>query len=496
MNRFRTESAAPRVIALALLFAAAGIFEAAHRPSLRSLAGADFWWHLRTGLGILQDRVLPYTGLYSQRSDMPWVASSWLYDVSVAIGFRVLDLRILPLAAIACKFALAVLTFLLAGGLRRRFWPAVFLSAVAQYVLFGLPPLPAYVSALLFAVMLLLLSHSRAANSVRPLYFLPLLFLLWANLDVQFVVGIFALLLFNLTAILRGWGTQLGPTWVEDSVRPQFRARYLALGASLFAAVLTPYGAAGYRLFFAQVTSAANAYFLDFQALRFRSPHDYLLLLLVAAAFLALGMRRARDPFPILLLLLCAFAAFYARRDAWLAVLAALSVLGDALPETVPQSSDTPTARAPSYFFLAAALACILLAAAAVIHLPRGRQAMLAELGKTYPVAAADFIRQHQLPPPLFNSLPWGGFLAWYLPEYPVAIDGRTALYGDDFNLQYAQVMNAETHFSTFPALSQAGTLLLEKDSLMGVALATVPGFKVAYSDNVAVVLVREQSQP
>ena len=479
-----------------MLFAAAAIVEAAHRSSLRSLASADFWWHLRTGLGILHDRALPHSGLYSQRPDLPWTASSWLYDVIVAIGFHVVDLRVLPLLAMAGKFLLAVLTFLLAGGLRGRYWPAVFLSAVAQYILFGMPPLPAYGSALLFAVLLLLLAHAHRTANVRILYWLPPFFLLWANIDVYFVVGVFVLVLFNLTAILQDWGTQLGLTWMQDSARPQFRAQRLVLGASAVATMLTPYGPAGYRVCFAQVTSAANAYFPDLQALPFRSPHDYLLLLLVATAFLALGLHRTRDPFPVLLLLLCTFASFFARRNAWLAVLAALSVLGDALPEAVPQSSAAPQPRLPKYIFRAAALACVLLLTTAFNLLPRGRQAMLAELGKTYPVAAADFIREHQLPPPLFNSLPWGGFLTWYLPGYPVAIDGRTALYSDDFNIQYAQVMNAEAHFSTFPALSQAGTLLMEKDSLMAVALATVPGFKVVYSDNVAVVLVRERSQP
>ncbi len=77
-----------------------------------------------------------------------------------------------------------------------------------------------------------------------------------------------------------------------------------------------------------------------------------------------------------------------------------------------------------------------------------------------------------------------------------MAIDGRTDLYGDDFNIQYAKVMNAEAHYSTFPPLAQAGTLLLEKKSLMGSALPHVAGFNQVYADDVAVVLVREQPQP
>jgi len=77
-----------------------------------------------------------------------------------------------------------------------------------------------------------------------------------------------------------------------------------------------------------------------------------------------------------------------------------------------------------------------------------------------------------------------------------VAIDGRTDLYGPDFNIQYAKIMNAEAHYSTFPPLNDASTILLEKNSLMGKALPNVRGFRMAYSDNVAVVLVREENQP
>ena len=496
MSRPWFDAAAPRVIVLVLLFAVLPVTEAAHQPSLSNLANGDFWWHLRTGIGILESHALPHTGLYSQSSAMPWTATSWLYDMAVAIGFRVLDLRVIPLAAMACKLALAVVAFLLAGGLRGRFWSAVLLSAVAQFILNGLPPLPMYGSALLFAIELLLLMQSRREASVRPLYWLAPLFLLWANVDVQFVIGAIALLMFALTAVLERWGTRSGIAWLESPANPPLPKLGAAIAAALLATVLTPYGAGGYRVFVAQVTSAANTYFPDFQALRFRSPQDYLLLLLVGAAFLALGLRRSRDPFQIALLLLCTFASFYAHRYAWLAVIAAVAILGNAPLEPASQPTSESATLAKSRLLLAAGVAIALLAAAAVIHLSGNRARLLAKVGKAYPVVAADYIREHHLPQPLFNSFPWGGFLTWYLPEYPVAIDGRTDLYGDDFNIQYANVMNAGAHFSTLPALDQAGTLLLEKNSLMGTALATVPGFKVAYSDNVAVVLLREPSQP
>lgn len=482
-----------RILVLVLLFGLSPFVEVAHQGSLADLSTADFWWHLRTGLDILQSHSLPHTGLGSQAASLPWIASSWLYDVAVAIGFRIFDLRVLPLLAIACKLSLAVLAFLLARGLTGRFWSAVLLSAAAQFILVNVPPLPVFVAVLLFAVELLLLLHARRIGSIRPLYALPVLFLLWANVDVQFVLGIFVLLLFIAAqAFEQRWGN------AATSAPAQLPLTTLGAitAASFLATVVTPYGWRPWGVFFSCLTSAANEYFPDYHALRFRTSNDYLLLLLVAAAFLALGIRRSRDPFSIALLLLAAFASFRSQRDTWLATLAAVAVLADTVPADNPQPQAETPSLLRSQLYIAAGLTVVLLAIAALIHFPHSREAALRHIARSYPVAAANYIREQHLPEPLFNAQPWGGFLQWYLPEYPVAIDGRAELYGDEFNIQYANVMNADVHFSTFPAMNQAATLLLQKDSLLGKALPTVPGFKVAYSDDVAVVLLREQTSP
>ncbi len=98
--------------------------------------------------------------------------------------------------AILCKLALAALAFVLAGGLRGRFWTAVLTSAVAQFVLAAVPALPVYASLILFGIELLLLMEARNSGDVRRLYWIAPLFLLWANLDPNFVIGIFVLCCF------------------------------------------------------------------------------------------------------------------------------------------------------------------------------------------------------------------------------------------------------------------------------------------------------------
>jgi len=52
--------------------------------------------------------------------------------------------------------------------------------------------------------------------------------------------------------------------------------------------------------------------------------------------------------------------------------------------------------------------------------------------------------------------------------------------------------MNAEVPYTQYAAVSGAQTILLPKRAIMAGALSSVPIFKVAYSDDVAVVLSRK----
>jgi hypothetical protein len=489
-------SGALGVIAAVAVFATPALWEFLHCGSLNNIAGADFWWHLQTGLEILRTHSLPHSGWFSQSSTLPWIASSWLYDVRIAAWYQMLGLRSLPVLALAAKFFLAVLTFLLARGIRGRFWTALALSAIAQYLLWSMSPLPVFCSVLALAIELTLIFEFRNRGSSWALYSLPALFLVWANLDSHFVYGLLVLLLFALANLAGQWGRAQGITWLaSDPIGDQTKTVLAIAATCVIAGCITPYGWNSYAVFWANATSAANAHFPDYLSLRFRTPQDYVLMLLTMAAFLALGMRRSRDLFQIGLLVLCTVAAFHSQRDAWLLVLAAVAVIADTVPKEVASGERQATSVKPrTTFLLATAISFVLLLVFCLVRLPQ-RDAVLAKIAETYPVAAADYIRANHLPEPLFNSFYWGGFLTWYLPQYPVAIDGRTDLYGPDFNIQYADVMSARAHYSTFPPLSNAATILVEKNSLAGKALPNVRGFKTAYSDNLAVVLVREREQ-
>lgn len=489
---------AVRIAALVLLLTVAAIYESYR---ITAFINDNIWWHLRTGLWILQKHAFPRAGWFSQYADKPWVACSWGFDVLMAAAYKLSGLGALPALLMGFKVALAAVTFFLARARPGGFWCAVLLSAMAQYVMVDLQLAPMLFSVLFFGIELLLLLQSRQRNDVRPLFWLPVLFFLWANLDGQFLNGLLLLGLFL--------AAEAAEFLLHISAASSFPAPPHSLGKvsavaglSVVATLVTPYSFHLYpSAFQAAYSQVLFENFLEMQAMAFRRPQHFVLLLLVMAAFLALGRRRSRDLFKFGVLGVFAMLAFRVQRDVWCVVLPAIAVIAGAVADGEDEAeagTPAPTPKnSPRWKWEKPLVAVLVLAAflAAIIRVPNSN-ALMSQVSQTFPVKACDFIRANQLPGPLFNAYSWGGFLIWYLPEYPVAMDGRLNLYGDEISERYFKVTEGTERLETEPSFVGAHTILLEPNSGLLKALTTLPvlraQFRVAYQDDVAVVLVRQ----
>src|SRR5271165_5823768 len=199
-----------RVMALAATFSAFAVCPIRY---LLALTNNDIWWHVRTGRWILQYHAIPRNGLFSQSATLPWIDASWGFDALAALFYRVGGLAGLPILLMCLQLAIAVALFALALTVSGRFWPAIALAAIAQFCLTPLQPRPALSSIALLAIQLSLLLRARRRGDVRALFWLPLIFLLWANLDWQFAYGLLALALFSAAIAIEKVGWQPGVTW-------------------------------------------------------------------------------------------------------------------------------------------------------------------------------------------------------------------------------------------------------------------------------------------
>jgi hypothetical protein len=97
-----------------------------------------------------------------------------------------------------------------------------------------------------------------------------------------------------------------------------------------------------------------------------------------------------------------------------------------------------------------------------------------------------EYLQANPPPGPMFNSYNWGGYLMFALPDAPVFVDGRTDLYGDAFLTQYLNTAVGGDGWRDTFAQYGIRVAVIEKDSGLARRLREEPGWKEAYSDDLA----------
>jgi hypothetical protein len=447
----------------------------------------DVWWHLRTGQWILQHGAVPVTDPFSSYgADKPWIVYSWLFDVVMAAMFGRWGLAAVALYEIAVRVALTVALFHTLRGLLPGFWRSAALTAVAIFTMTRiLGPRPGMLTILLVIVVFdVLLSASRTGRT-RWLWLLPPLFVWWANWHIQFVYGLFVLGVFAAEPLLN----RLFHYHPRNSGALPPSAAWLTLAASSVATLLNPYGVKVYStvLLYAGQTRVYNE-ISELRAMTFRQPQHFLAVLLVLGAALAIGWRRDARPLWLIFLLATSLLAFRSVREIWFLAIVSVCAIADGW-----QWPDQAAARA-SVPLRSRALVGIWVAAlliASCRHYGLSNDALEIQAAGAFPEAAVRYIELHHLGGPLFNELSWGGYLIWRLPALPVALDGRTNVYGEDRIVRFSDVWKGKPGWESDPDLARANLVLTPRDAAIASLLRTSPQFRNVYEDSQAVIFQR-----
>ena len=109
---------------------------------------------------------------------------------------------------------------------------------------------------------------------------------------------------------------------------------------------------------------------------------------------------------------------------------------------------------------------------------------------QNFPAGAVEWLKAEQPQGRLFNAYEWGGYLTWRLPEYPVFVDGRTDLFGDEIIGEWLGAVNAEEGWEASLEAWDVDLALLPPGYPLVGALEEA-GWTRLYEDEQAVVLGR-----
>ena len=401
------------------------------------LADLDLFSSIAVGRWIVEHGEIPTRDPFSYASAGPFHCSEALsavifYLAHHAVGDRGLSL-FLPVLAVA-TLALVVL--------RARGSPAARAVVIAMVVAGSHAAMalkPQIFSYLLFATLLLALERAPK-QAPRRLFFLPLLFVVWANLHRG---GVFGIAVVAVAAVA---------FWLDASTRAHARVLLWVLPLCVLALTINRAGT-----FY--LTSAFDV----LRRVSFRTtiaewqPLTIKLLLgrhlaLVPLVALALVERAARtrkvDPELLILVASCALATRGARLLPFVAIAAAPAAVRavDLLRRRI-----SPYARVRVVDAFLGLLFGVVLLANYELSVPAGYRGLGVFEGEV-PVDLAAFLAMHRPPGPLFHSFDFGGYLLYALaPETKVLIDGRNdTVYDDDL---FRQVVDAERSPAAFAEL-------------------------------------------
>ena len=164
----------------------------------------DIFWHLATGRYIVEHKVVPDKDVFGHiTSGSEWIPFEWGWDVMTYGLYNIGGLNaILLFRSLAFCFIFFVLYMLL-----RKFKINSFLSITVLFVLLvaimdrfsARPHILTYIFFVLLLYILLSYKYIDRQGFTRKLYFIPVIFLLWANSHMGVLAGGLILFVFTIT---------------------------------------------------------------------------------------------------------------------------------------------------------------------------------------------------------------------------------------------------------------------------------------------------------
>ncbi len=460
----------------------------------RTPLDTDLWWHLRAGEETLRlgQPLLSDTLSYT-RAGADWINHSWLSEVGMALlfrgaGFWGLGVAVAGLAA----FSLGWVYRQMSGPPLWRAFLVVLGAMVVAPVWSARPQILSLVC--LVAVNQIVLNSERGRGR---LFWLVPLFGLWSNLHGGYVLGLMLL------------GCELAGGLFERLIRqpgaPEGRKLLVLGGWTLAAAVavlVNPNGLDMWRIPFQTVgVRALQQAIPEWAAADFHQAAQMPFLLMLVGLlgalslagqrpragellkvmfFAALGLSARRNFGPFALLALPLFS-----RVGWAVLARAMDGLRDKRRKPV-SSGDLPLGVRKAFNLGIVGV----LAVAAVLKVYVVTHPALVGMyeRQSFPAGAVEWMKAERPEGRLLNAYEWGGYLTWRLPEYPVFVDGRTDLFGDEIIGEWLTMVYAEEGWANSLERWNVDLVMLPPQVPLLDALEAA-GWTRLYSDEVAVVM-------
>jgi hypothetical protein len=260
------------------------------------------------------------------------------------------------------------------------------------------------------------------------------------------------------------------------------------------AALATPYHFYLYQTIIELVMQSGPFEFVsELRALSFRTPWHWFVLGAALGAAFSLGRAREIQTFPLLLFVTGALLSFRAARDAWFVVVVSIAIIAASCSALKEKEMD----RFALTRFRSLVVAGLVFVAVVIFARVRNisESSLESVVGEKYPVAATAVVEERGYTGPLYNHFNWGGYLIWRLPNFPVAMDGRTNVYGDERIRRNLDTWAGGREWASDTELGSARLVIAGMNYPLTSLLRFDSRFELVYEDKIAAVFVARSQQ-
>ncbi|MBU1092075.1 hypothetical protein KJ836_00080 [Patescibacteria group bacterium] len=462
----------------------------------------DMGWHIRNGQDILRWGV-PRGDLFSYTMPgYPWVSHEWLTDV----GFYLIYSHWGPL----------VLSIIFAGIAFGAYWWAarvgqqriestvltVLIAAMVAMPVVGIRAQMITLLGLAGTLWLLFAWRDRPEYRLRIWWLVPIM-LVWVNLHGGFAIGLVLIAVFWFIELLKYRLVKWRLLHFQPTLSKAQFWQLIGVGVSSFVVTfINPYTWRVYEELFRTVLDpVVRVNISEWTPVTWGNPQSNNLLILMGLIFLLWLLNHRKADFTKLMLAIVFLGlSLTSWRNLPLFSLVALPLLVDLINRLSAPKGLTGIAKS-MWVLLGVAILAGYLGYNRYKEISPfvGNPSMFSSMGK-YPYGAVAYIHEHQPKGNLFNEYNWGGYLTWQLPEKPVFIDGRMAIWKtpqQNIFQEYSSILNGGEDAEIWLKKYDVGLVLVYQNrSSKNYFVQQQNNWEIIYQDDIAILFQRHDLAP
>lgn len=460
----------------------------------------DFGWHYKYGEYFVKNGKVLTENIFSYTfTDYKWANSYWMWEV--VLYFLHFNLGHVVATTILSSILTGFILYL-CYKLTTDKWMAIILYFIQLLTLslFSIPIRSFYPSTFLLYILTWILLYKENYKK-----FIPLIFMLWVNLQADFTIGFFILGIYSIFYF-----------WENRKFLSNIFSILITNLASILATLINYFGIKTWSIVISHLNQTTSPFVGEFLPIHNNDGSFYFLTFALALYFLGIFKNNEiKGWYKVTALFLFILAI---KMSYFIRVFLIFGQFGLIYSSNYLTKSDVTTKKVLIeikklttklksnkwiYLYFKVIIVCMIIQPLSLYfqNIEKTVDPKLLAIEGKYPYEALEHIKNIDQKGNMFNNYNWGGYIIWKYPQYKTFIDGRMPLWTENDEMAmipYSKIItdfqNNKNIFDTYVSRYNITWILESNESkwVKELLKAEPDQWEIFYKDDIAQILVKK----